>query len=107
MNNMSGKRGLDALFQSASMADFREAMDGREASLPIKRGLDPAVYAECFGTDAGQQVLQDMYNRFVNCSRCIPGLGSDEAFYREGMAQVVFDIVDQFDRAFNGEENGT
>jgi hypothetical protein len=95
--------GLDQLFSSADMGEFRRMMDAAETSAPIKRTLDPAIYAACFTTEAGALVLADMYARYVHVTRAIPGGGADAAFYREGMAQVVFDIVDQITQAHNGE----
>lgn len=102
-DDFSGKQGLDGLFEGAGMDDFRKMMDGQEEIAPVKQSLDPAIYAEAFGSEAGQLVLQDMYNRYVNVTRCVPGLGADQAFYREGMAQVVFEIVANIDAAHNGE----
>lgn len=96
-------RGLDALFESADMDEFRAMMDQAERGAPVKRTLDPAVYAACFGTAAGRAVLEDMYARYVHVTRAVPGGGTDAAFYREGMAQVLFDIVDQINQGENGE----
>ena len=97
------KDALDALFMSADMDSFRAMMDKAEEAAPVKRGLDPEIYAAVFQTEGGRLVLEDMYSRYVHVTRCIPGQGADAAFYREGMAQVVFDIVDQITRANNGE----
>lgn len=94
---------MDAMFASADMESFRAMMDKGEAAAPIKRGLEPEIYLAAFTTEAGRLVLQDMYDRYVHVSRCVPGQGADAAFYREGMAQVVFDIVDQITRAATGE----
>lgn len=103
MQDESGKQGLDALFENAGMDDFRAMMDGQEETAPVKQSLDPSIYAECFNSEAGQMVIQDMYNRYVNVTRCVPGLGADQAFYREGMASVVFEIVAMIEAAHNGE----
>jgi hypothetical protein len=85
--------GIDALFHNADDPAWRALMETAEASATIKRQADCELYAVVFGTPAGRLVLEDMYNRYVNVTRCVPGQGADAAFYREGMAQVVFDIV--------------
>jgi hypothetical protein len=102
-----GDVGLDSLFQSADSDAWRDLMQRTEAQAPIKQGIDPAMYAAVFGTPAGRAVLADMYARYVNLTRCVPGQGTDAAFYREGMAQVVFDIVHNITQAQEGETNGT
>lgn len=94
---------LDSLFASADMGAFRAMMDKAEERAPVKRGLEPEIYAACFATEEGRLVLEDMYSRYVHITRCVPGQGAEAAFYREGMAQVVFDIVDQITMANNGE----
>lgn len=101
-----GKTGLDALFQNADSDAWRDLMRRTEADAPVKQGLDPELYAVVFSTPAGREVLADMYNRYVNLTRCVPGQGADAAFYREGMAQVVFDIVHNITLAQEGEGNG-
>lgn len=103
---MSDNMGLDALFQNADDPAWRDLMRRTEADAPIRQGVDPAIYAAAFNTPAGRKVLEDLYNRHVNVSRCIPGQGSDAAFYREGMAQVVFDIVYNMTATEEGEEHG-
>lgn len=102
----SDTTGVDALFQNADSAAWKELMDRVESQAPIKQGVDPELYAAVFSTPAGQQVLADMYNRYVNLTRCVPGQGTDAAFYREGMAQVVFDIVHNINTAHEGDPNG-
>jgi hypothetical protein len=97
------RAGLDNLFSSADMDSFRKMMGAAEDAAPVKRGLDPAFYAACFGTPEGQAVLQDLYSRYVHVTRAVPGQGADAAFLREGMAQVVFDIVDQISQAHSGD----
>lgn len=94
---------MDALFQNADSPAFKDLMEQAERAAPIKQSLDAETYAACFNTPAGRAVLEDMYNRYVNVTRCIPGQGTDAAFYREGMAQVVFDIVHQITQASEGE----
>ena len=95
--------GLDALHQSAGMDDFRNMMDAGEAAAPIKQGVDPTVYAAVFGSGAGALILEDMYNRYVNVTRAVPGQGAEAAFYREGMAQVVLDIAYNISKAHEGK----
>lgn len=94
---------LERLLTDASMGEYRKMMDGVEKAAPVKRTLDPAIYAAVFGTPEGRLVLEDMYSRYVHVTRCVPGAGTDAAFYREGMAQVVFDIADQINQAHSGE----
>ena len=101
-----GNTGLDALFQNADSDAWRDLMRRTEAGAPVKQGIDPELYAVVFATPAGREVLVDMYNRYVNVTRCVPGQGADAAFYREGMAQVVFDIVHNITVAQEGEGNG-
>ena len=101
-----GNTGLDALFQNADSDAWRDLMRRTEAAAPVKQGLNPRRYAVVFSTPIGREVLADMYNRYVNVTRCMPGQGPDAAFYREGMAQVVFDIVHNITVAQEGEGNG-
>jgi hypothetical protein len=99
-------RGLDELFDLAgdpSTDAWRKMMDGAQAAQPVKPAVDPDIYAACFQTDAGRLVLSDLYRRYVHVTRAVPGAGADAAFYREGMAQVVFDIVDRITQAHEGE----
>lgn len=91
--------GLDALFQNADSPAWQDLMQRGQAELPMPQGVDPEVYAAAFSSPAGKAVLEDLYNRYVNVTRAVPGAGSDAAFYREGMAQVVFDIVHQITKA--------
>lgn len=102
----NGNTGLDALFAQADSDAWRDLMNRAENTAPIKQGVDPDLYAVVFSTPAGHQVLADMYNRYVNVTRCVPGQGPDAAFYREGMAQVVFDIVHNITLAQEGDGNG-
>lgn len=96
---------LEGLFDAAdpSMDAWRTMMNGAAQSQPVKAELDPALYLACFTTDAGRLVLEDLYRRYVHVTRAVPGAGHDAAYYREGMAQVVFDIVDQMTQARNGD----
>lgn len=94
--------GLDALFQAAESPAWQDLMAAGEVAAPIKQTVTAEAYAATFNTPAGRVVLEDMYNRYVNLTRCVPGQGVDAAFYREGMAQVVFDIVHNISKAQEG-----
>ena len=83
--------GLQDLFGSADLESFQEAMRQSQDSYRTT-ALDAEVYRACFRTKAGKQVLQDLYSRFVNASRWNPHEKPEAGFYREGMAQVVFEI---------------
>lgn len=103
---MASDMGVDALFQNADSAAWKELMSRVEDQAPVKQGVEAEVYAAVFSTPAGKAVLEDMYNRYVNVTRCVPGQGTDAAFYREGMAQVVFDIVNNINQANEGTADG-
>lgn len=94
--------GLDALFQAAESPAWQDLMAAGEVAAPIKQTVTAEAYAATFNTPAGRAVLEDMYNRYVNLTRCVPGQGVEAAFYREGMAQVVFDIVHNINTAQEG-----
>lgn len=85
--------GLDALFDQADDPAWQALMQRAQQDAPVSQTIEPEVYAALFSSKLGRQVLADMYARYVNVTRCVPGQGADAAFYREGMAQVVFDIV--------------
>ena len=90
---MNDDQGFEALLQAADSDSFSDLMDKINEGLDIKPDVDPDVYKAVFNTTAGRIVLTDMYNRYVNVSRFVPGRDASEGYYREGMAQVVFDIV--------------
>jgi len=98
--------GLEELYASSSMEHFREMMDGIDATQTVSRSIDPALYAACFGSAAGQAVLQDMYARYVNVTIVEPGQAPEVHGIRQGMANVVFDIVNQIQEAFEGDTDG-
>lgn len=98
---MANDLGFDALFDAADSDAWRKLTEGQNAP-PVDDRLDAALYRQVFGTEAGQLVLADMYNRYVNVTRAVPGMGADQAFYREGMAQVVFDIVHKMTQENDG-----
>lgn len=100
---MANETGFEAMLSNAGTDGFKDAVKSLEDAEPIGSRLDPVSYAECFSTEAGQAVLLDMYNRYVNVTRAVPGLDADQAFFREGMASVVFDIVNKMEKAFEGE----
>jgi hypothetical protein len=92
---MSKPEQLDPL-SDPSMEAFHRALDGDGADKPAD-GLDyemAAVYDACFSTPAGRAVLADMRKKYVEVSRFVPGAGADYGYYREGMAQAVFEIED-------------
>lgn len=80
---------FDALFGKAEQS----ADDGKDFLQP-QRNVPRDVYRQVFSTPQGQLVLQDLHDRYVNVTRADPHGTAQEAFYREGMAQVVFDIVE-------------
>lgn len=77
-----------------------------EAAIPGVKRIDSAIYLACFNTPAGRAVLADLYNRYVNVSRFVPGEPEFSGYYREGMAQVVFEIAALCEAASQGEEDG-
>ena len=95
---------LDQLFSQMDDPAFKALISQGNESVRLKSGLDPDFYAMCFGTDAGRAVLADLYSRYVNVSRLIPGEPEGSGFYREGMAQVVHDIVYRISLAERGEQ---
>lgn len=68
--------------------------------------LDPVVYLECFLSGAGQLVLEDLKRRFVTVTRWNPHEDPSTGYYREGMAQVVFEIERQMKLAEERKDNG-
>jgi len=95
--------GFEALLAGVD-PKWRETLASREPETPDPR-IEDSVYRAVFNTSAGQAVLHDMYNRYVNVTRWVPGAGEDTGAYREGMAQVVFDIVARLtDRGHEGED---
>jgi hypothetical protein len=94
-------RALDQAFTSDA---WNEMIAKAEQAERLPSSLDPEVYYAAFSDGAGRMVLDDMFERFVNVSRVIPGEGSDAAFYREGMAQVVFHIMHMMARAVKGDD---
>lgn len=68
--------------------------EGADAAA-LGQSVPPETYAAVFTTPAGREVLEDMIRRYVMVTRAVPGEGADAAFYREGMAQVALDIVNQ------------
>ena len=100
------RMGLDEAFRASEDSPaWRTLMDQAGAQSVVQDGVDPEVYAAAFNTPAGRAVLEDLYRRYVNVTRCIPGQGTDAAFYNEGKAQIVFEIIDNITRAENGEGN--
>jgi len=90
---------LDALFTQADSEAWQELMAKGQQNEDVGQDRVADSYLAAFDTPAGRAVLKDMYQRYVHVTRAVPGQGADAAFYREGMAQVVFDIVAQMKRA--------
>ncbi len=103
MANSTDLDSVESLLGNADMGSFRDMMDKNNAELSVPNSIDADIYAACFSTDAGRLVLEDMQRRYVNVTRAVPGQGADYAFYREGMAQVVFDIADKIMTSNRGE----
>ncbi len=66
--------------------------------------IDPSIYLACFSTPAGKMVLRDLFRRYCDTSRWVPGEAKSSGFYREGMAQVVYEIAAHVETAASGEE---
>jgi hypothetical protein len=96
--------GLDEAFMGADMDSWRKMMEGQDKARPIEQSIDAAVYNECFNTHAGRAVLADMYARFVNVTIVEPGQALETHGIRQGQANVVFDIIDQINKASQGED---
>lgn len=96
-----------ALMDAANDPLWRDNVLGQteEAAMPGTQRLNAAVYLACFNTPAGRAVLADLYNQYVNVSRFVPGEPDGSGYYREGMAQVVFDIAARVEAASQGDEN--
>ena len=98
--------GLDELHDSASMAAFHKMMESVGQNQVITDTLDPAIYLECFTTQAGQLVLADMYARYVNVTIVEPGAARETHGIRQGQANVVFEIVHMIEQYMKGEDDG-
>ncbi len=98
--------GFQAIMDLAADPAWRERIEeiGATLEVPGAEMLDPAVYLACFSTPAGRAVLEDLYNRYVNVSRYVPGEAEGSGFYREGMAQVVFEVLAKVEGAAQGDE---
>lgn len=92
--------GYDFLTEASltTSEEFSELMGGASTETDPAKKIDD-IYGIAFGTPAGQAVLKDLYSRYVHVTRAVPGEGSDAAFLREGMAQVVMDIMDKSNRS--------
>lgn len=63
------------------------------------------VYLACFNTPAGRAVLRDLFMRYAMVTRAYPGEPEGSAFYREGAAQVTYDIMARVERAAQGVDD--
>ena len=95
--------GLTEAFVGADMDSWENMTAGAANQQPIERSIDPAIYAQCFNTPAGREVLADMYRRFVNVTIVEPGQAPETHGIRQGQANVVFDIIDLINKANNGD----
>lgn len=98
---MKGANGLIADFLDG---DFAKQAEAAAQAAGIEATKIATMYSAVFNTPAGQAVLEDMYRRYVHVTRAVPGQGAEAAFYREGMAQVVFDIAGCIARVQQGEQ---
>ena len=96
--------GVEEAFIGADMDSWATMMKGQAETEVVGRTLDPAVYAACFNTPAGREVLSDMYARFVNVTIVEPGRDQVTHGIRQGQANVVFDIIDQINQPDKGTE---
>ena len=94
---------IESLMASADMDSFHEMLEQADRGVTVSTGIDPAIYAAAFSTDAGRLVLEDLIARFHNVTRWSPGEPVEHGLYREGSALVVFHIVDQIMNANKGE----
>lgn len=99
-------QGFEAALAAGMEDDFlaRNAEAMEAAGVRLRHRAD--IYAALFGSDLGREVLEDMWNRYVNATRCDPGQAASFAFYREGMAQVVFDIIASIETARRTQDDG-
>lgn len=100
--------GFKELMNVASDPAWRDRIGdlSEEMSVPGMQSLSPDIYLAAFSTHAGRAVLSDLYNRYVNVSRFVPGEPDGSGYYREGAAQVVFEIAAMIEAASQGEANG-
>lgn len=59
-------------------------------------------YLNCFGTETGKKVLQDLENKILNQPSWIPGSNEHYGYFREGQNSVIRDIQNKMRRALNG-----
>jgi len=91
--------GVEEALMGADMESWRKMMD-RAASQEVSgSSIDPAIYAACFTSPAGREVLADMYARYVNVTIVEPGQAPETHGIRQGQANVVFEIIDQINKA--------
>ena len=103
----SGQAYFEELMNVAADPAWRKSINDRSTEGDIPDAgyhLDPSIYVACFSTPAGRAVLADMYNRYVNVSRFVPEQGPEAGYYREGMAQVVFEIVAMIEATLQEDE---
>jgi len=63
------------------------------------------MYFSCFGTDAGQRVLEDLVNKFLTKPIVRPGEDNFAQGVREGRADLIRQILIQIEYAKNPQSN--
>lgn len=95
--------GFEAMMDAAGDPAFLDFGSQDADPATLAPGVGDDVYRACFGTTAGRAVLRDLYQRFVNGTRFVPGEPADAGFFRDGRAAVVFDIAGRIEAASQGE----
>jgi hypothetical protein len=68
----------------------------------VRQASDIAtMYFSCFGTDAGQRVLEDLVNKFLTKPIVRPGEDNFAQGVREGRADLIRQILIQIEYAKN------
>lgn len=83
---------IPELLNQADDGDWMERTAAANEAAAVERSQIADAYAALFSSDLGRAVLDDMQRRYVDVTRWNPGLPPEQGFYREGMAQAVFDI---------------
>lgn len=63
------------------------------------------MYFSCFGTDAGQRVLEDLVNKFLTKPIVRPGEDAFSQGIREGRSDLIRQILIQIEYAKNPQSN--
>lgn len=97
--------GLEEAFMGADMPSWDKMMGQARNAQPIEPSVSDGVYMACFSTPAGQAVLSDMYQRYVNVTIVEPGQALETHGIRQGQANTVFDIIDRITKATQGDQD--